>query len=137
MGDIIIDRGIIPECKAARFTEFLPASCRISILAYLYYFIIAHVIVQAACRKAAHVLCLNTEKPGGMRMQDDRESRKALRTLLSALIAEREDSAILYIPHGATGMRRMIRALLELRAPRENDPLAEMIRAFYQGENLR
>ncbi|MBR5302888.1 MAG: hypothetical protein IKU38_08640 [Clostridia bacterium] len=70
-------------------------------------------------------------------MQDDRESRKALRTLLSALIAEREDSAILYIPHGATGMRRMIRALLELRAPRENDPLAEMIRAFYQGENLR
>lgn len=58
------------------------------------------------------------------------EERKRLRALLGALIAEREDSAILYIPNGVPGMRRMIRALLEMRSPRENDPLAEMIEAF-------
>lgn len=58
------------------------------------------------------------------------EERKKLRALLSALIAEREDSAILYIPNGEPGMRRMIRALLQMRAPRENDPLREMIEAF-------
>ena len=58
------------------------------------------------------------------------EERKKLRALLSALIAERKDSAILYIPHGEPGMRRMIRALLEMRAPREDDPLEEMIEGF-------
>lgn len=63
-------------------------------------------------------------------MHEDRNRRKALRTLLSALIAEREDSALLYIPGGESGMRRMIRALLEIRPPRQPDPLAEMIRAF-------
>ena len=65
-------------------------------------------------------------------MQEEHNMRKELRMLLHALIVEREDSAILYIPHGEPGMRRMIRALLELRAPREDDPLAEMIAAFHQ-----
>ena len=60
------------------------------------------------------------------------EDRRKMRALLTALIAEREDSAILYIPNGAPGMRRMIRALLEMRAPRENDPLQEMILWFLQ-----
>ena len=58
------------------------------------------------------------------------EDRKKLRALLSSLIAEREDSQLLYIPHGEMGMRRMIRALLDMRAPREDDPLAEMIGDF-------
>lgn len=62
------------------------------------------------------------------------EKRKKLRALLSALIAEREDSAILYIPHGEPGIRRMIRALLDMRMPRQNDPLAEMIDCFLKGE---
>ena len=39
-------------------------------------------------------------------------TRVRLRRLLSALIAEREDSQLLYIPHGEPGMRRMIAALL-------------------------
>ena len=43
------------------------------------------------------------------------EERKKLRALLSALIAEREDSQLLYIPGGEMGMRRMIRALLDIR----------------------
>ena len=42
-------------------------------------------------------------------------TRVRLRRLLSALIAEREDSQLLYIPHGEPGMRRMIAALLALR----------------------
>ena len=45
-------------------------------------------------------------------------TRVRLRRLLSALIAEREDSQLLYIPHGEPGMRRMIAALLALRPPR-------------------
>ena len=44
-------------------------------------------------------------------------TRVRLRRLLSALIAEREDSQLLYIPHGEPGMRRMI-------------PLEEQIRWF-------
>ena len=60
--------------------------------------------------------------------------RQALRRLLSALIAERDDAQLLYIPRGEDGMRRMIRALLDMRAPREDDPLGEMIREFL-GEN--
>ena len=63
-------------------------------------------------------------------MHESHNTRKALRTLLSALIAEREDSALLYIPHGEPGMRRMIRALLEMRAPQAHDPLAEIIAEF-------
>ena len=58
------------------------------------------------------------------------EERKKLRALLSALIAEREDSQLLYIPHGEPGIRRMILALLEMRTPREDDPLREMIEEF-------
>lgn len=58
------------------------------------------------------------------------EERKKLRALLNALIREREDSQLLYIPHGELGMRRMISALLDIRAPRENDPLEAMIEAF-------
>ena len=58
------------------------------------------------------------------------EDRIKLRALLSSLIAEREDSQLLYIPHGEMGMRRMIRALLEIRTPRENDPLEGMIEDF-------
>ena len=57
-------------------------------------------------------------------------TRVRLRRLLSALIAEREDSQLLYIPHGEPGMRRMIAALLALRPPVENDPLEEHIRWF-------
>lgn len=57
-------------------------------------------------------------------------TRVRLRRLLSALIAEREDSQLLYIPHGEPGMRRMIAALLALRPPVENDPLEEQIHWF-------
>ncbi|MGN0777078.1 MAG: hypothetical protein ACI4MM_10430 [Candidatus Ventricola sp.] len=60
------------------------------------------------------------------------EERIFLRRLLRALIAEREDSAILYIPHGEAGQRRMIDALLSLRPAREDDPLAQEIER-YQG----
>ena len=59
------------------------------------------------------------------------ERRVLLRRLLRALIAEREDSAILYIPHGEAGQRRMIDALLELRPAREDDPLAQDIAAYH------
>lgn len=65
----------------------------------------------------------------------DHLQRKELRQLLSALIAEHEDSALLYIPHGEMGMRRMIHALLEMRAPREDDPLAAQIAWFDDQEN--
>ena len=57
-------------------------------------------------------------------------TRTRLRKLLAALIAEREDSQLLYIPHGESGMRRMIAALLEMRPIVDNDPLAEQIRWF-------
>ena len=60
------------------------------------------------------------------------EERRKLRALLSALIAEREDSQLLYIPHGEPGIRRMILALLEMRTPRKNDPLGEMIAEFLE-----
>ena len=58
------------------------------------------------------------------------DTRIRLRRLLAALIAEREDSQLLYIPHGEPGMRRMIAALLAMRAPTPNDPLAEQIEWF-------
>ena len=60
-------------------------------------------------------------------------TRTRLRKLLAALIAEREDSQLLYIPHGEAGIRRMISALLAMRPPMENgDPLAEDIAWFRQ-----
>jgi len=61
--------------------------------------------------------------------------RRFLRALLSALIAERSDAQLLYIPRGEEGMRRMIRALLDIRPARENDPLEQMITQFLSGEN--
>ena len=64
---------------------------------------------------------------GGASMHED---RRFLRALLSALIAERDDAQLLDVPRGEDGMRRMIRALLDLRAPRKNDPLEEMIKSF-------
>ena len=42
-------------------------------------------------------------------------TRALLRAILRLLIAEREDAALLYIPHGEAGQRRMIGALLALR----------------------
>ena len=57
-------------------------------------------------------------------------TRTRLRALLKALIAERSDSALLYIPHG---IRRMISALLAMRPPMEDgDPLSEDIAWFHQ-----
>lgn len=56
--------------------------------------------------------------------------RQMLRRLLAALIRERSDADLLYIPRGEEGMRRMIRALLDMRAPREDDPLKESISWF-------
>lgn len=47
-------------------------------------------------------------------------TRTRLRALLKALIAERSDSALLYIPHGEAGIRRMISALLAMRPPMED-----------------
>ena len=64
------------------------------------------------------------------------EDRRFLRALLSALIAERSDADSLYIPRGEAGMRRMIAALLDMRAPREDDPLGEMIKVFRQGHSI-
>ena len=64
---------------------------------------------------------------GGAAMHED---RALLRRLLGALLAERPDSAGLYVPRGEDGMIRMIRALLDMRPPREHDPLAGEIEAF-------
>lgn len=58
------------------------------------------------------------------------ENRRFLRALLSALIAERSDAQSLYIPRGEEGQRRMIRALLDMRPAKEDDPLAEKIERF-------
>ena len=59
-----------------------------------------------------------------------RERRQFYRSLLSRLLRERSDSEGLYIPRGEDGMRRMIRALLDMRAPRENDLLKDDIAWF-------
>lgn len=59
------------------------------------------------------------------------ENRRFLRALLSALIAERTDAEGLYIPRGEEGQRRMIRALLAMRPPMQEDPLAEKIEEFF------
>jgi len=61
--------------------------------------------------------------------------RRFLRALLSALIAERDDAQLLYIPHGEAGQRRMIRALLEMRPAKEDDPLQDMIAAYLSCED--
>ena len=55
-------------------------------------------------------------------------TRALLRAILRLLIAEREDAALLYIPHGEAGQRRMIAALLALRpAGMENPELEELL----------
>ena len=60
---------------------------------------------------------------------DAMRERALLRAVLRLLIAEREDAALLYIPHGEAGQRRMIAALLALRpAGRENPELEELLR---------
>ena len=65
-----------------------------------------------------------------------RERRAFLRRLLSRLIAEREDGALLYIPRGEEGMRRMIACLIAMRpAQDESDPLARDISAFLELTN--
>ena len=61
--------------------------------------------------------------------------RQALRRLLSALIRERDDAQLLYIPRGEDGMRRMIGALLDMRAPRESDPLKDNIAWFKNAQH--
>lgn len=65
------------------------------------------------------------------------EDRRFLRALLSALIAERSDADGLYIPRGEAGMRRMIRALLSMRAQREDDPLRDMIDTFQSSDTAQ
>ena len=60
--------------------------------------------------------------------------RRFLRALLSALIAERKDAQLLYIPRGEEGMRRMIRALLDMRPVTQNDPLTDMIGKFLSSD---
>lgn len=63
------------------------------------------------------------------------ETRRFLRALLRALIAERPDAQGLYVPHGEAGIRRMIRALLAIRpASGEDDPLAADIAEFERME---
>ena len=65
-----------------------------------------------------------------------REDRARLRSLLRALLAERPDSAALYIPRGEAGMCRMIRSLIAMRpAGQPDDPLASSIAAFTAMEN--
>lgn len=64
------------------------------------------------------------------------QDRRLLRALLSALIAERDDADGLYIPRGEAGMRRMIRALLDMRpAKAGGDALEGMIEAFGEMED--
>lgn len=58
--------------------------------------------------------------------------RRFLRALLHALIAERSDADGLYVPRGEAGMRRTIRALLAMRPPRQDDPLAAQIARFLE-----
>lgn len=58
--------------------------------------------------------------------------RRFLRALLHALILERDDADSLYVPRGEAGMRRTIRALLAMRPPRQDDPLAAQIARFLE-----
>lgn len=59
------------------------------------------------------------------------KDRQMLRKLLKALISERSDADGLYIPRGEEGMRRMIRALLDMRAADSGNAETEaLIHAF-------
>ena len=61
--------------------------------------------------------------------------RQRLRHLLSALIAERDDAQLLYIPRGEEGMRRMIRHLLLMRAPGMDAQLERDIETFVKEDH--
>lgn len=87
----------------------------------------AELIKDVAFQPSSCYPFLILKQKGGHAMHED---RRFLRALLSALIAERADAEGLYIPRGEEGMRRMIRALLDMRAPRDDDPLLDMIRCF-------
>ena len=61
------------------------------------------------------------------------QTRALLRTILRLLIAEREDAALLYIPHGEAGQRRMIAALLALRPADAHNAELERLLAELNG----
>ena len=61
------------------------------------------------------------------------KTRALLRAILRLLIAEREDAALLYIPHGEAGQRRMIGALLALRPADAHNAELERLLAELNG----
>ena len=63
------------------------------------------------------------------------QTRALLRAILRLLIAEREDAALLYIPHGETGQRRMIEALLALRPADAQNAELDRLMAELNGIN--
>ena len=60
-------------------------------------------------------------------------TRALLRAILRLLIAEREDAALLYIPHGEAGQRRMIAALMALRPADAENPELDRLMAELSG----
>ena len=62
-------------------------------------------------------------------------TRALLRAILRLLIAEREDAALLYIPHGEAGQRRMIGALLALRPADAQNAELDLLLAELNGIN--
>ena len=63
-----------------------------------------------------------------------RERRAFLRGLLSRLLAERSDSAGLYIPRGEDGMRRMIHHLIAIRPAGSADAQLEEDIGLFQAQ---
>ena len=63
------------------------------------------------------------------------QTRALLRAILRLLIAEREDAALLYIPHGEAGQRRMIEALLALRPADAQNAELDRLMAELNGIN--
>lgn len=63
------------------------------------------------------------------------QTRALLRAILRLLIAEREDAALLYIPHGEAGQRRMIGALLALRPADARNAELDRLMAELNGIN--
>lgn len=74
---------------------------------------------------------------GGKRMSAAR-TRALLRAILRLLIAERQDAALLYIPRGEAGQRRMIAALLSMRPGDTENPeldrLMDELRGIDEGD---
>lgn len=62
-------------------------------------------------------------------------TRALLRAILRLLIAEREDAALLYIPHGEAGQRRMIGALLAIRPANAQNAELDLLLAELNGIN--